>query len=291
MTPNTGSILKICVAMGLAAAVHAGAFALALRTAERPGAVSRETGSISLNLIETLVLQTPAETETSKTAVATAEPVPEPLPAELPKTTPLDGKDKAETGEALQRKTRRDTDKDALRPSENSAPAPTDRDKSYSDKHETNIKKTTALTVRPKDEIKPGLPKPAPRKANKRPSEKKPPRKKGARSAPSRGTSLTSRANGRISASRGQLRNYGALVRAQVARKRPGSQRIRGTVIVGFAISKSGGLRYARINRSSGSKVLDRAALTAIRRAAPFPNPPKEMTLRQLSYRLPFRFK
>lgn len=51
--------------------------------------------------------------------------------------------------------------------------------------------------------------------------------------------------------------------------------RARGTAHVRFTITASGGLASVSLRHSSGNKSLDKAALTAVRRAAPFPKPPK----------------
>lgn len=48
----------------------------------------------------------------------------------------------------------------------------------------------------------------------------------------------------------------------------------RGTTVVAFRVSGSGGLAGASIARSSGNANLDQAALSMVRRAAPFPPPP-----------------
>jgi periplasmic protein TonB len=44
--------------------------------------------------------------------------------------------------------------------------------------------------------------------------------------------------------------------------------------VIAFTISASGGLGGVSVARSSGSAALDQAALTLIRKAAPFPKPP-----------------
>ena len=86
---------------------------------------------------------------------------------------------------------------------------------------------------------------------------------------------------------------WGLRVRAvsQETYRRRSSGRARGIVFVSFGISTSGGLRYARIGRSSGNCALDRAALTAVREVSPCPQPARAMTSRQLSYAIPFRFR
>jgi len=112
-------------------------------------------------------------------------------------------------------------------------------------------------------------------------------RRSGARAASER----TGSGRPRASASPGQARSYAAAVRARIARNRPSSRGRRGTAVVRFAISRGGGLRYARLARSSGDGALDRAALASVRRAAPFPRPPRGMSAGQLTFSIPFRFR
>ena len=47
-----------------------------------------------------------------------------------------------------------------------------------------------------------------------------------------------------------------------------------GTVLIGFTISPSGQVLTREVKKSSGSKVLDDAAMAALDRAAPFPPMP-----------------
>lgn len=112
-------------------------------------------------------------------------------------------------------------------------------------------------------------------------------RRSGARAASER----TGSGQPRAAASPGEVRSYAGLVRARIARNRPSSQGRRGTAVVRFAISRGGGLRYARLARSSGDSILDRAALASVRRAAPFPRPPRGMSAGQLTFSIPFRFR
>ncbi|MGR1581522.1 TonB family protein [Thalassobius sp. S69A] len=71
------------------------------------------------------------------------------------------------------------------------------------------------------------------------------------------------------------MASYGASVVRKIRSIRKKRVKGRGKVLVGFEIAPSGGLRSVRVVRSSGSDVLDRAALDHIRRAAPFAPPPK----------------
>jgi protein TonB len=126
-------------------------------------------------------------------------------------------------------------------------------------------------------------PPPQPRKVQKEPM------KKGG--APSRATKGSSASSGRISASEGSTINYTALVRARVASRRPSGPGMRGTVVVIFGVSRSGGLAFASITRSSGDQLLDRTVLSAVRNAAPFPAPPSGIAASQLRFSMPFYFQ
>ena len=124
---------------------------------------------------------------------------------------------------------------------------------------------------------------PPPRKANKAPS------KKGG--APSRAEKGSAPSTARVSASRGAVISYAAIVRARVASRRPAGPGKRGTVVVTFGVSRSGGLAFASISRSSGDAGLDRTVLSAVRSAAPFPTPPAGASPGQLRFSMPFYFQ
>lgn len=83
---------------------------------------------------------------------------------------------------------------------------------------------------------------------------------------------------------------YAALVNAQIAQHRPrgGSK---GTVHILFTINQDGSLQNAQISHPSGSSRLDRQALRAVHKAAPFPPPPAEMSATQRTFDMPFHFK
>ncbi|MEM7774908.1 MAG: TonB family protein [Pseudomonadota bacterium] len=95
---------------------------------------------------------------------------------------------------------------------------------------------------------------------------------------------------GRRSASAGAVASYAARVRARILANRPRGV-ARGRVVVSFGLSTGGGLRYARVSRSSGSAAVDRAALAAVRRSSPFPRPPAGASSRQLRYSIAFTFR
>ncbi len=107
----------------------------------------------------------------------------------------------------------------------------------------------------------------------------------------SRSNAAKGAASGRASASRGSILSYAARVRAKVVRNKPSSSGHRGTAQVAFGVSSSGSLSYARLARSSGSVALDQAALSAVRRAAPFGAPPAGASSGQLRFSIPFYFR
>jgi protein TonB len=68
---------------------------------------------------------------------------------------------------------------------------------------------------------------------------------------------------------------YASKVHAAIARHRRKVAGANGSATVTFAIGPAGGIRTARISRSSGKTQLDQAALASVRSAAPFPPPPQ----------------
>lgn len=95
--------------------------------------------------------------------------------------------------------------------------------------------------------------------------------------------------SGRISASKGDLVSYAARVRAQVASRRPDGNGVRGTVVIAFSIARSGALGSARISSSSGNTAIDRATLSAVRSAGPFPPPPSGSG--PVAFAVPFHYR
>jgi protein TonB len=63
-----------------------------------------------------------------------------------------------------------------------------------------------------------------------------------------------------------------------------------GTVLLKFTVGPKGELLSRTVQRSSGSKVLDEAAMAALDRAAPFPPLPQEIASGPLEVQVPFRF-
>jgi TonB family protein len=63
-----------------------------------------------------------------------------------------------------------------------------------------------------------------------------------------------------------------------------------GTSTVAFTIDREGTLLNSSIAQSSGSSVLDKAALDTITRAQPMPRPPESVSDDGLSFTVPLRF-
>ena len=63
-----------------------------------------------------------------------------------------------------------------------------------------------------------------------------------------------------------------------------------GTVLIKFTVGPKGDLISRTVQQSSGSKILDDAAMAALDRAAPFPPLPQEIATGPLEVQVPFRF-
>ena len=63
-----------------------------------------------------------------------------------------------------------------------------------------------------------------------------------------------------------------------------------GTVMIGFTIGPSGQVMTREVKKSSGSKVLDDAAMAALDHAAPFPPMPHDLAKGPLEVQVPFKF-
>lgn len=92
-------------------------------------------------------------------------------------------------------------------------------------------------------------------------------------------------------AMRQAMASYGQQVNSHVARRKPRSAGGRGTVGLTLRISRSGKLLGARVASSSGNRDLDDKALQAARRAAPYPQPPRELSGQSLALRIRLSFR
>ncbi len=88
-----------------------------------------------------------------------------------------------------------------------------------------------------------------------------------------------------------QVFAYRKSVRAYLAVNKPNGGRGKGTVRVTFILSSTGRVVAARVTRSSGKRVLDQAALSAVYDASPFPPPPPGIRTSRLRFSIPFYFR
>jgi protein TonB len=93
-----------------------------------------------------------------------------------------------------------------------------------------------------------------------------------------------------VAATPGQISRYALSIQQTLNRHPPRHLGTRGRAVVKFGLTETGGVRFAEIERSSGSKSIDDAVLAAIWRIA-FPAPPGGMSERQRSYTAPIEFR
>lgn len=68
-------------------------------------------------------------------------------------------------------------------------------------------------------------------------------------------------------------------------------QKLRGEVRVAFTVNRNGGVSGIRIVRSSGSNILDQAAIATVKRAAPFPQIPPQAGRNSWPFTIPLAFQ
>ncbi|MEP0456203.1 MAG: energy transducer TonB, partial [Roseibium sp.] len=62
-------------------------------------------------------------------------------------------------------------------------------------------------------------------------------------------------------------------------------------VHVSFSVDSSGRASRIRVSRSSGSSILDKAAIETVRRASPFPKIPPEAQRKRWAFTVPLAFR
>jgi len=90
--------------------------------------------------------------------------------------------------------------------------------------------------------------------------------------------------------------DYLAMIRLRIERhkKYPNAAKIRqieGEVVIHFVITTEGNVEAAKVTKSSGHSILDKAGLTAVRNAAPFPKPPPEFFKSEIPIEVPIVFE
>jgi protein TonB len=315
-----------CVALALA--VHAAAAAVMLHRVRNLGISEVRSAAVSLNLVQTKIIDAidPKPEPRASAAPAAALAAPAPDRKQAVETRALQEKKRQQHLEAerLQRelavqkqawlervrleRARHDrarADDKASRPktlsdSDPPKPAPTVKAITRQPARGVTAKQTPLARAEPPlaavIQPLPATPlRDKPAKTQKPPKRQKPV-KSQAKASARPATRARARAgakarHARVSANRGQNRSYALLVRQKIARNRPQASGPRGTAVISFGLNRAGDLRYAKVAKSSGNAQFDRLALGAVRRAAPFPRPPAGMSLRQLAYRIPFKFE
>lgn len=139
------------------------------------------------------------------------------------------------------------------------------------------VQKATPDTVRPAARpAKPAEPRSSPAPASRKGGEQ--PAKKGHATGSAAGQAAERSAEdiaNYIAAGNAAVANYPGIVMRQIYRARKERAGARGEATVGFKIAASGAVATAHILQSSGSAKIDGIALRHIRRASPFPPPPK----------------
>lgn len=87
------------------------------------------------------------------------------------------------------------------------------------------------------------------------------------------------------------LSEYQTALWQKIDANRPRGVNLSGTVLILFQLSENGELRFADVSQSSGNILLDKIALRSVRRAAPFPLPPKGIPDAALTFKIPINFR
>ena len=145
-------------------------------------------------------------------------------------------------------------------------------------------------------------PKPSAKKLLKRPTKKAEPKKaatgrkgknqanvkKGSQASKNKQGKVGSKKRGQSKASgNANISNYKGKVRQKIFRRfNPKTRQVKRDAVVAFTIGRNGSANGVRLARSSGNAKLDRAALSAVKRASPFPFLPSGKSKLAFSVRL-----
>jgi protein TonB len=265
----------------LSVAVHLGLIWTLLANPDSFGLSPRPSEAISENPYETIVLEAIHEEE-ERTAPSENEAVSQPTPEIVDRPEPqIDEKPPVEEKQVKEATEEREPDRTA----DLAAPPKDDPEPEVLvplKKEERSVE--VPLKVEP--------PRKEPAKTTAKKQIKKQTNAPQTRSAPSsRSADPGKGKSGATTASTGAVLTYASRVRAKIAANKPSGNGARGRVTVAFGVTLSGGLSHVRIARSSGSGALDQAAMSAVRRAAPFGQPPAGASARQLAFSIPITFE
>ncbi len=263
----------------------AGVFALFSYTGSPPQSLTERASGATVAIIGGgIFAKIESEKESSVESQASKEVKAEPEPVK-----------QAEPPKEIQKKSEKEAPKDPVKEIK-AAEIPESAPEKTIEKH--TPKKKEKKSAPPKKIIKKkGIikPKPKPRKTRKKNRKASALRKKSGRRVASRNTGGASRGRQREVSGNAARSNFASRVNSHLNRHKQYPDRARerdlnGVTIVLFSISASGKLRSVRIVSSSGSSIIDRAAIATVRRASPFPRIPRGMSAPH-EFRAPIRFK
>jgi protein TonB len=87
-----------------------------------------------------------------------------------------------------------------------------------------------------------------------------------------------------------RLAYHGVVSKALERHKVNPRSSVAGTVLLKFTVGPTGELLSSGVEKSSGSKLLDDAAIAALERSAPFPPMPVEIASQPIEMKVPYRF-
>ena len=261
MIARLASCIPAVASLALSLALHGAAFKLIMDRQPRDGAIDVPTAAISINLTHTEILEAVAASEENAQSPA-SEAVGQSgrdMPAEQDDTElKPDEEAKAKRAAEAEARAKAEADAKAKAEAERRAEAEAERRRKAAEaQRRRQASRATDAGAK-------------------------------ARSAVPTGRHATA---ARVSASAGRMRNYQTQVRAHIARNRPrGLPGKSGMVHVAFGLSETGKLTRIKLLRSSGDPAIDRAVLSALRHAAPFPSAPQGSTPAQRYFDMPFEF-
>lgn len=154
-----------------------------------------------------------------------------------------------------------------------------------------------AETGTPRPQPKPGVPAWARQQAEDRAREARRPARQTPATASGASSGGTPGSGGMRSSDGGEAErsNYAGRVVAHLNRHKQFprtamQRRVNGTVMVRFSLARDGRVTSARLQRGSGHRVLDEAALAMVRRADPFPPIPPGLGRNSMSFTAPIEF-
>lgn len=174
-------------------------------------------------------------------------------------------------------------------PAPREAPKPDEPDDTPPTKIVPKPRPETAQVVPVKDPVKAPVTQPA-TQGGDHASEKA--RAAGTGGGPKAGAARTTQGAGLSTAQRQSvLASWGGQIRARIERRKRAPRGAGGGVVMlAISVSKDGGLIGVRVQRSSGSSTLDKAAIDAVKRVRKFPAAPKKFDRARADFSLPIRF-